>query len=324
VGAGVDSEGVGAGESDGVGVALGLGLPLSGGGAAIAGELTTAVAMIAKAASAAIAPVTRGWRDDMTTPFGYGIRRRVRLHIEPARLALTLDRRRFGVNGAAALRDESVRRCTYAGAVPSVLNVSAYLFTRIDDPHALHSLWRERATAAGLKGTILLAEEGINLFLAGATDPLRQFIDEVRRDPRFSPLTTKESWSQSQPFGRMLVKVKREVVLLDTRNAFEVGYGSFTGALDWRIDRFTQFPGAAAAHRADLQGKTVVSYCTGGIRCEKAALYLREEGIDAFQLEGGILGYFATVGAEHWTGECFVFDEREALNPGLEPRTVLA
>ena len=246
--------------------------------------------------------------------------------------------------------------------MPSVLNVSAYLFTRIDDPHAMRPLLRERATSAELKGTILIAEEGINLFLAGPADPLRRFIDELRGDPRFSPLTAKESWSPSQPFGRMLVKVKneiirmdhptirpdagrapavapqtlrrwldagcddegREVVMLDTRNAFEVDYGSFTGALDWRIERFTQFPGAAAANRPDVQGKTVVSYCTGGIRCEKAALYLREEGIDAFQLEGGILGYFEAVGAEHWTGECFVFDEREALTPGLEPRKVRA
>jgi UPF0176 protein len=277
-------------------------------------------------------------------------------------LALTIDPHRFRVNGAPALWDESVRRCTDAGAVPSVLNVSAYLFTRIVDPHSLRPVLRERATAAGLKGTILLAEEGVNLFLAGATEPLRRFIGELRREPGFSRLMIRESWSETQPFGKMLVKVKREiirmdrstirpetgrapavapetlrrwldagrddegreVVLLDTRNAFEVDYGSFAGALDWRIERFTQFPAAAAAHRADLQGKTVVSYCTGGIRCEKAALHLREEGIDAFQLDGGILGYFAAVGAEHWTGECFVFDEREALTPALEPREMLA
>ncbi len=239
----------------------------------------------------------------------------------------------------------------------SVLNVSAYLFTRVDDPQSLRPLLRERADAAGLKGTILLAEEGVNLFLAGATEPLRGFVDELRRDPRFGALTTKESWSDTQPFGRMLVKVKREiirmghptirpddgrapavepatlrrwlasgrddagreVVLLDTRNAFEIDYGSFSGALDWRIARFTHFPDAVAAHRAELQDKTVVSYCTGGIRCEKAALYLREEGIDAFQLDGGILGYFEAVGGDHWDGECFVFDEREALTPGLEP-----
>ena len=246
---------------------------------------------------------------------------------------------------------------TYAGSVPSVLNVSAYLFTRVDDPRSLRPVLHDRATSAGLKGTILLAEEGINLFLAGATGPLRGFVDELRRDPRFAALRTKESWSDAEPFGRMLVKVKREiirmdhrtirpgdgrapavapdtlrrwltsgrddagreVVLLDTRNAFEVDYGSFSGALDWRIERFTQFPDAVSAHRADLQGKTVVSYCTGGIRCEKAALYLRDEGIDAFQLDGGILGYFEAVGGDHWAGECFVFDEREALTPALEP-----
>ncbi|MET0888228.1 MAG: sulfurtransferase [Mycetocola sp.] len=246
--------------------------------------------------------------------------------------------------------------------MPSVLNVSAYLFTRIDDPTALRLFLRERAAEAGLKGTILLAEEGINLFLAGAAQPLRGFVDELRGDARFSRLAAKESWSQSQPFAKMLVKVKREIirmdrptirpdagrapsvapetlrrwldagrdddgreiVLLDTRNAFEVDYGSFTGALDWRIERFTQFPAAAAAHRADLQGKTVISYCTGGIRCEKAAIHLREEGVDAFQLDGGILGYFEAVGGDHWSGECFVFDEREALNPRLEPRKVPA
>ena len=248
-------------------------------------------------------------------------------------------------------------RPTYAGSVPSVLNVSAYLFTRVDDPQSLRPALHDRATSAGLKGTILLAEEGINLFLAGATEPLRGFVEELRRDARFAALRTKESWSDAQPFGRMLVKVKREiirmdhptirpdhgrapavapatlrrwlasgrddagreVVLLDTRNAFEVDYGSFSCALDWRIERFTQFPEAVAAHRADLQGKTVVSYCTGGIRCEKAALYLRDEGIDAFQLDGGILGYFEAVGGDHWAGECFVFDEREALTPGLAP-----
>ncbi len=240
----------------------------------------------------------------------------------------------------------------------SVLNISAYLFTRIVDAAELKPVLRDRAVAAGLKGTILLAEEGINLFLAGDADAVRDFVDALRADPRFAGLTTKESWSETQPFGRMLVKVKREiirmdhpairpesgrapsvapatlrrwldqgrddegreVVLLDTRNAFEVDYGSFDGALDWRLERFTQFPDAAAAAAADLDGKTVVSYCTGGIRCEKAAIHLRESGVDAYQLDGGILGYFEQVGGDHWSGDCFVFDEREALTPGLAPR----
>ena len=240
----------------------------------------------------------------------------------------------------------------------SVLNVSAYLFTHIADAPELRPTLRERAVVAGLKGTILLAEEGINLFLAGDAVALRGFIADLRADPRFAALTTKESWSAAQPFGRMLVKVKREiirmdhptirpeagrapavapetlrrwldrgrddegreVVLLDTRNAFEVDYGAFEGAVDWRLERFTQFPDAAAAAAADLDGKTVVSYCTGGIRCEKAAIYLREAGVEAYQLDGGILGYFEQVGGDHWTGECFVFDGREALTPALTPR----
>jgi len=243
-------------------------------------------------------------------------------------------------------------------AVASVLNISAYLFTRIDDRETLRPALRERAMSAGLKGTILLAEEGINLFLAGAPDAVRGFVGGLRRDPRFADLTTRESWSDVQPFGRMLVKLKREiirmdhpairpeagrapavapatlrrwldqghddsgreVVLLDTRNAFEVEYGTFAGALDWRIERFTQFPDAAATHRDALAGKTVVSFCTGGIRCEKAAIHLREHGVEALQLDGGILGYFEHVGGAHWTGECFVFDEREALTPALKPR----
>lgn len=239
----------------------------------------------------------------------------------------------------------------------SVLNVSAYLFTRIDDPAALRDELRERAATAGLRGTILLAGEGINLFLAGGADAVRGFLDTLRGDPRFAPLRAKESWSDTVPFGRLLVKVKREiirmdrpevrpqdgrapavapatlrrwldrgaddqgreVVLVDTRNAFEVDYGTFAGAQDWRIERFTQFPDAAGAHRDDLEGKTVVTFCTGGIRCEKAALHLRDEGIDAYQLDGGILGWFEEQGGAHWDGGCFVFDGREALDAALAP-----
>ncbi|MEV7758810.1 sulfurtransferase [Microbacterium sp. NPDC089180] len=243
-------------------------------------------------------------------------------------------------------------------ASASTLNVSAYLFTPLDDPAALRDALREQAGARGLRGTILLAEEGINLFLAGSADEVRGFVDDLRTDARFAALQTKESWSEAVPFGALRVKVKREiirmdrpevrpqdgrapavspetlrrwldrgsdddgreVVLVDTRNAFEVDYGTFAGALDWRIDRFTQFPAAASAHRDELVGKTVVSFCTGGIRCEKAALYLRDEGVEAYQLDGGILGWFDAQGAAHWSGDCFVFDEREALDPALAAR----
>ncbi len=239
-----------------------------------------------------------------------------------------------------------------------VLNISAYLFTPLTDRVTLRVTLRDAANARGLKGTILLAEEGINLFLAGAPDDIRGFVDELRADDRFAALQPKESWSATQPFGRMLVKLKREiirmdhpmirpiegraaaveastlkrwldqgadddgrpVVMLDTRNQFEVEYGTFEGAVSWGITRFGEFPDAATAHTADLEGATVVSFCTGGIRCEKAALYLQEAGHPrVLQLEGGILKYFEEVGGDHWEGDCFVFDEREALTPGLAP-----
>jgi UPF0176 protein len=233
--------------------------------------------------------------------------------------------------------------------VNSVLNISAYRFEPIADPHSLRETLRERARSLDLKGTILLASEGINLFLAGAPEAVRGFVAALG-------LEGKESWSASQPFRKLLVKVKREiirmnhpaiqpaqgrapaidaptvkrwldqghddegrpVVTLDTRNAFEVDQGTFEGAIDWRIAKFSEFPAAFEAHRRELEGKTVVSFCTGGIRCEKAAIYMREAGIaNVWQLEGGILKYFEEAGGAHFRGECFVFDGRGALDASL-------
>ena len=112
----------------------------------------------------------------------------------------------------------------------------------------------------------------------------------------------------------------RPVVMLDTRNAFEIDVGTFDDALDYRIDKFSEFPEVIDANRADLEGKTVVSFCTGGIRCEKAAIHMKEIGIEnVYQLEGGILKYFEEVGGAHYHGDCFVFDYRTALNPQLQP-----
>jgi UPF0176 protein len=240
--------------------------------------------------------------------------------------------------------------------VNTILNISSYKFVPIADAPALRDQLHERAQALALKGTILLAEEGINLFLAGTGEQVRQFVRELQQDARFADLTPKESWSASQPFRKMLVKVKREiirmnhptirpstgrapavpavtvkrwldqghddegrpVVTLDTRNAFEVDHGTFEGAIDWRISKFTEFPQALLEHKAQLQDKTVVSFCTGGIRCEKAAIFMREAGLDhVYQLEGGILKYFEETGGAHYQGGCFVFDEREALGTDL-------
>lgn len=216
------------------------------------------------------------------------------------------------------------------------------------------------AASRGLKGTVLIAPEGINLFLAGPAEAVRGWVAVLKADPRFATLAPKESWSQTVPFKKLLVKVKgeiirmnrptirpdavgeagrapavepavlrqwlsqghdgegRPVVTLDTRNAFEVAYGTFAGAIDWGIGKFSEFPQAVQRHKAELQGKTVVSFCTGGIRCEKAALYLQEAGVShVYQLEGGILKYFELTDGAHWQGDCFVFDEREALGANL-------
>jgi UPF0176 protein len=240
--------------------------------------------------------------------------------------------------------------------VTAVLNVSGYLFTRLHDPHAVRATLLDAARAQGLKGTILLAHEGLNLFLAGPAAGIDAFLAVVRAQPGLAAFEAKRSWSREVPFGKLLAKVKpeiirmnqpaaapehgrapavdaatvrrwldqghddtgRPVVTLDTRNAFEVDHGRFAGAIDWRLHKFSDFPAALAAHRAELEGKTVVSYCTGGIRCEKAALAMQAAGLDhVWQLEGGILKYFEEVGGAHWEGRCFVFDERVALGPDL-------
>ena len=239
-----------------------------------------------------------------------------------------------------------------------VLNVSAYKFVPLPDAAQLRAPLLARAQALGVKGTILLAGEGINLFLAGAPLAVRALLAHLREDARLADLQAKESWSDAVPFGRMLVKVKREiirmdqpavrpaagrapalpaatlkrwldqghddagrpVVTLDTRNAFEVEHGRFEGAIDWRLGKFSEFPEALRRNFDALRGKTVVSYCTGGIRCEKAALVMQEAGLDAvYQLEGGILKYFEEAGGAHFSGDCFVFDEREAVDASLRP-----
>jgi UPF0176 protein len=242
---------------------------------------------------------------------------------------------------------------------PSVVNIAGYRFVAIDDPQALRMQLLGTAKACGLRGTVLLAPEGINFCLAGPRAGIDGFIAALDADPRFAGIRLRRSVSAEVPFRKLLVKCKREiirmdrpairpvagrapaldaatlrrwldagpddagrpVVLLDTRNAFEVDHGSFEGALDWRLARFGEFPQALAAHRSELEGRTVVSFCTGGIRCEKAALLTQEAGLPhVWQLDGGILQYFEEQGNAHFRGACFVFDEREALDADLRPR----
>jgi UPF0176 protein len=242
------------------------------------------------------------------------------------------------------------------------LNISAYLFVSLDDTAHLQSSIHSAATALKLRGTVLLASEGINAFLAGTPGAIYGFVRWLKRDPRLANISVKYSESSSAPFKKLLVKVKREiirmdhpqikpaggratsvsaptlkrwldkgrddsgrpVVLLDTRNAFEADQGSFIGTHDLRIDKFTEFPQAVAAYKPAFEGSTVVTFCTGGIRCEKAALYMQEIGINnVVQLDGGILKYFEEVGQAHYQGSCFVFDERRAVDSTLQPSAIV-
>jgi UPF0176 protein len=240
----------------------------------------------------------------------------------------------------------------------TVLNMAAYRFVAIEQPGQVVERVRALCQALELKGTVLVAPEGVNLFLAGEPASILDFLEQFGQDRRFAGLPVKYSESPTVPFRRLRVRLKREIisfridgiapargrapalaperlrewlrqgrddqgrelVLLDTRNQEEVVHGSFAGALSLPIDRFTDLPAAVAVERDRLRDKTVVSFCTGGIRCEKAALWMGQAGYEnVWQLDGGILGYFEQVGAEGWSGRCFVFDDRVALDPELQP-----
>ncbi|WP_313319073.1 sulfurtransferase [Stenotrophomonas sp.] len=240
-----------------------------------------------------------------------------------------------------------------------IVNTAAYLFVPLADAEALTATLLERAQVLELRGTILVAEEGINLFLAGSRDGIDSFYSQLKADARFADMRIKYSYSQMQPFARLKAKLKSEiisfrrddgqpldyprapsvapatvqrwlrqghdddgkrVVMLDTRNWQEFAHGTFAGALTLPIAKFTDLPAALEPHRDALADATVVSFCTGGIRCEKAALWMQNDGMhNVLQLEGGILGYFEEVGGEGYDGRCFVFDERVALDAQLQP-----
>ena len=240
----------------------------------------------------------------------------------------------------------------------TVVNISCYKFITLEDREALKASLSARLGELGLLGTILLAPEGINVFLAGSREAIDAGVAHLRADLRFADLAPKESLSAEAPFKKLRVRLKKEiitmklplirpeagrapsvpaatlkkwldrgcddegrpVVMLDTRNDYEVAAGTFVHAVDYNIGVFSEFPAHIAAHRDDFAGKTVVSFCTGGIRCEKAAMHMKALGLErVYQLEGGILKYFEDVGGAHYHGDCFVFDEREAVSADLHP-----
>lgn len=238
-------------------------------------------------------------------------------------------------------------------SAPEIVNYSAYRFTPFAEEELLPLRDRLRVltTELGLRGTILLATEGINLFVAGPRSAVETLLAELRALPGLADLAPKESLSSERPFNRMLVKIKKEIIafgvegidparapaprldartlkqwldegrpvtLLDTRNDYEVKLGTFKNALVPHIDHFRDFPAAVAKLPAELKQQPVVTFCTGGIRCEKAAPLLERQGFEqVFQLEGGILKYFEECGGAHYEGECFVFDRRVGVDPQL-------
>lgn len=238
-----------------------------------------------------------------------------------------------------------------------ILNLSAYRFVdldRLEDRRAhLDAAGRE----LGIRGTVLLAPEGINLFVSAPEPQALAFLRILDEDPALAGLEPRRTRSEAIAFDRWRVRVKREiitlrqpwvrpqdrraatiapatlarwldqgrdddgreVVMVDTRNAFEVEAGSFHGAIDPGLRSFSEFPAAIEPLREELDGKRVVAFCTGGIRCEKAVLWMENAGFrDTVQLDGGVLGYFEAVGERHWDGGLFVFDKRETV--GAERR----
>ncbi|MEM8804605.1 MAG: rhodanese-related sulfurtransferase [Cyanobacteria bacterium P01_G01_bin.38] len=234
------------------------------------------------------------------------------------------------------------------------LIVTFYKFVTLDDCETLRSLLIERCQTLNIKGTILLATEGINATIAGQSDNIHILLAELRQDSRLADLTHKASWADQAPFERMKVKVKPEivtfghpqgnpnrqvgtyvdpqdwngvisnpdVVVIDTRNDYEVSIGTFAGAKNPQTRSFREFPDYAQQHLDPQKHKKVAMFCTGGIRCEKASSYLLSQGFEqVYHLQGGILKYLEAVPADDslWQGECFVFDERVAVQHGLAP-----
>jgi len=233
----------------------------------------------------------------------------------------------------------------------SVVNIAGYKFEPLVDPVDLVSVYQQKCDDLKLKGTMLISKNGINFSLAGtqqATDTIIAFLEE---DNRFLNIPLKITYSETQPFRRMKVRLKKEIIslgrkdinpreltgeritpkdlknlldneedvlVLDTRNEYETRVGKFENAIDLNLDTFRDFPEAIESLPEEYKDKQIVMYCTGGIRCEKASAVMMKAGFaDVKQLEGGVLDYFKETGGAYWEGDCFVFDERVALDTKL-------
>ena len=233
----------------------------------------------------------------------------------------------------------------------NIANITGYKFTPIDDELLLRETILKYSTDLNLKGTVLISSKGLNFSVSGTKKNIDNFIVFIHSDKRFSDVDIKITYNKYQPFRKMLVRIKKEIismgveeinpfqftgqkispkelnnkldnneeiVLLDTRNEYEVRLGTFKNALDLDLDSFRDFPEKIEKLREELNGKEVVMFCTGGIRCEKASALMLENGFENIkQIEGGVINYFKETGGKHWNGDCFVFDDRVALNKDL-------
>ena len=233
----------------------------------------------------------------------------------------------------------------------NIVNIAGYRFVDLDDRDELRQPFRYICEKLKLKGTILLSKNGINFFLAGKQDSIDSYIEFLESDDRFIGIPLKISYTDYQPFRRMLVRLKKEiialgideirpvdytgenikpvefkkilddneeVIIVDTRNEYETRVGVFENAIDLNLSTFKDFPGAIQNLPEEYKKKQIVMYCTGGIRCEKGSVVMMNAGFENVkQLEGGILGYFEETDGSYWKGDCFVFDQRVAVDTDL-------
>ena len=233
----------------------------------------------------------------------------------------------------------------------NIVNIAGYRFIDLDDRDKLRQPFRYVCEKLNLKGTILLSKNGINFFLAGKQDSINSYIEFLESDDRFIGIPLKISYTDYQPFRRMLVRLKKEiialgmdeirpldytgenikplefkkildndeeVIIVDTRNEYETRVGVFENAIDLNLSTFKDFPKAIQNLPEEYKKKQIVMYCTGGIRCEKASVVMMNAGFENVkQLEGGILGYFEETDGSYWKGDCFVFDQRVAVDTEL-------
>ena len=231
------------------------------------------------------------------------------------------------------------------------VNIAGYRFIDLPDRDELRAPFLEICLELKLKGTVLLSPNGINFFVAGTHEAIEQYVSFLEEDERFQGISLHISYSEYQPFKRMLVRLKNEIIslgmdeikpaerkgqyiqpkefkkwldegkeimILDTRNDYELRVGTFENAIDLDIKSFREFPEATKKLEQD-KTTPVVMFCTGGIRCEKASVVMENQGWEnVYQIKGGILGYFKECGGAHWNGDCFVFDKRVSVNSELE------